>query len=103
VNVVAGNENVRVSVVRGGSTRTQPAPPDWTQYHQFDELSVDALHASETLFAVEAVMRRLLGVVGGVRSRVADAGAATSSRLKTSAAAMPTAPTDRYRDMFNPL
>jgi len=77
-------------------------PPDWTQYHQFDELSVDGFHASETLFAVEAVMRRLLGVVGGVRSRAADAGAATNSRLKTSAAAMPTAPTDRYRDMFIP-
>lgn len=103
--MVLGNEKVRVSVVRGGSTRMQPSPLVWTQYQNVDVRSVDAFHASDTLFAVDAVMRRLLGVVGDVRSRAADAdaGAATSSRLQTSAAAMPSAPADRYRDMSTPL
>lgn len=103
MKVLFGRDMVRVSVVRGGSTRMQPLPPVWTQYQKFDELSVDGFHASETLVAVVAVMRRLLGVVGGVRSRAADAGAATSTRPQTSAAAMPRAPTDRYRDMWTPL
>jgi hypothetical protein len=100
VKVLFGNEMVRVSVVRGGSTRMQPLPFVSTQYQNVEELSVDAFHASETLLAVDAVMRRLLGVVGGVRSRAADAGPATNSRLQTNAAAMPRAPTDRYRGIL---
>jgi hypothetical protein len=64
---VFGNEMVRVSVVLGGSTRMQPLPFVWTQYQKFDELSVDLFHASETVVAVVAVMRRSVGAVGGVR------------------------------------
>jgi hypothetical protein len=66
VKVRFGNENVRVSVVRGGSTRMQPLPFVWTQYQRFDVLSVELFHASETLVAVDAVIRRLLGAVGAV-------------------------------------
>jgi hypothetical protein len=101
VRVVLGNPRVYVNVVLGGSTRKQPLPFVWTQYQNVDE-SVDAFHASETLFAVVAVMWRLLGVVGALRSRPADAGAAPSSRLQTTAAAMPSAPTDRRRNMVTP-
>jgi hypothetical protein len=98
-----GNENVSVTVVRGGSTRMQPLPFVCTQYQNLDELSVDRFHASETLVAVEPVIRRLLGTVGGVRSRAAAAGSATSNRLQMSAAARPRALTDRQRDMATPL
>ena len=67
--VVFGIISGRVSVVRGGSTRMQPEPLVCTQYQKFFELSVDAFQASETDVGVVAVMRRPLGVVGGVRSR----------------------------------
>jgi hypothetical protein len=94
-----------VIVVRGGSTRTQPLPFVWTQYQNLDALSLDWFQASETLVGVDAVMRRLLGVVGGVRSRVghADAGAAPSTNPQTSTAAMPRVPTVRYLDTLTPL
>jgi hypothetical protein len=88
VNVVFGKDTVRVRVVRGGSMRMQPLPLVWTQYQNV-ELSVDAFHARDALFAVVAVIRRLAGVVGGVRSRAAEAGVATSTRPQTSAPRIP--------------
>jgi undecaprenyl-diphosphatase len=55
--------------------RSLPSPSRCTQYHQLLELSVEAFHASETLVGPVAVMRRLVGVVGAVRSRSPAAGA----------------------------
>jgi hypothetical protein len=61
VYVVPGQSDGCVNVVFGGSTRKQPAPFVWTQYHQFVPPVVTASHASETLLSVEAVIRRLVG------------------------------------------
>jgi hypothetical protein len=77
-----------------------PSPFVCTQYQKFAELSVDAFHAKETLVSVAAVILRLLGVVGGRRSRAAAAGAATSVRTPTIAAAIPTEPKERNRVMM---
>jgi hypothetical protein len=65
---VFGNSLVNVIVVRGGSTLMQPWPSRCTQYHQLLELSMAAFHARETLVGVLAVIRRLVGAFGGVRS-----------------------------------
>ena len=75
LKVVAGHRLGYVNVVCGGSTRKQPRPSRCTQYHQLLKLSFDAFHASEMLFGPEAVMRKLVGAVGGVRSRPAEAAA----------------------------
>ena len=73
-----------VYVVCDGSTRMQPAPLAWTQYHQLVELSVEAFHASEMLVSELAVMWRFVGVVGaslspGVGGRLAAAEAVRTS------------------------
>ena len=50
-----------MKVVFGGSTRKQPEPLRWTQYHQLDELLFAASQASVTLVFDWAVMRRFVG------------------------------------------
>jgi hypothetical protein len=56
-------------------------------YQKFPELSVDASHASEMLVGPVAVIRRFVGVVGGVRSRAAPAVLALRATASTSMAA----------------
>jgi hypothetical protein len=76
-----------VNVVFGGSTRKQPAPFDWTQYHQFVPPLLAASHTSETLVSLEAVMRRLVGPDGLFPPAAAEVNrsAATSSKVASAA------------------
>jgi hypothetical protein len=91
VYVRSGHSREKVSVVCDWGTATV-----WllmalslTRYEKLPELSVDAFQASEMLVSVVAVIRRFVGVVGGVRSgRVAPAvlaPKATMSRIAPTA------------------
>ena len=61
-----------------------------TEYVTLPELSVDGSQASETLFWLRLVTRRLVGVVGGVRSfDVAAATAPTTTSARTRANVAP--------------
>ena len=72
-----------MNVVFGGSTRKQPEPLRWTQYHQLDELFFAASQASVTLVLLEAVMRRFVGpeAFGGAADAVGAKASATTSAV----------------------
>jgi hypothetical protein len=57
-------------------------------YVTLPELSVEGFHARETLYGVMPVTRRLVGVVGGCRSRAAATGA--TGRINTNTSRMAT-------------
>jgi hypothetical protein len=71
VYVRSGHRREKVSVVCVWVTVTVRLlmPLSLTRYEKLPELSVEALQASEMLASVVAVIRRFVGVVGGVRSR----------------------------------
>jgi hypothetical protein len=71
VYVCPGHRREKVSVVCvwGTATVWLLMPLSLTRYEKLPELSVDAFQASEMLVSVVAVIRRFVGVVGGVRSR----------------------------------
>src|SRR3954471_1904415 len=69
-----------------------PWPSLLTEYVTLPELSVDGSQASETLFWLTVVARKLVGVVGGVRSfGAAAAPAPTTTDARTRASAAPAA------------
>ena len=55
----------------------------WIRYVKLPELSVEGFQANVTLVAVMAVVCRLVGCVGGVRSRAAKAGVVPKSDTST--------------------
>jgi hypothetical protein len=71
VYVRSGHRRDKVSVVCiwGTATAWLLMPLSLTRYEKLPELSVDGFQASVTVVSVVAVIRRFVGVVGGVRSR----------------------------------
>jgi hypothetical protein len=93
VYVVPGHSDGCVNVVRGGSTRKQPSPLVWTQYHELDDMLLAASQASETLVAPVAVMRRFVGPdddFGGAPPAAVGANRSAGTRSKAASVAFRT-------------